>query len=147
MQRPIRIAQHFAGEEDEVGVTVGNDGVGLLRVRDHADGGRGDGGLGADPRCEGGLKRASHGDFCIGNQPAGGTIDQIDAMGTEMTGEGDGFIDRPASVGPIGGRDTNEERQVGRPRGANGVDDLQKEAYAIFEASAVGVGALVGERG
>lgn len=147
MERPIRIAQHFAGEEDEVGVTFGNDGVGLLRVGDHADGGSGDGGLGADPRGEGGLKRGAYGNLRVGNLTAGGAIDQVDAMGAEMTREGNGFIDRPAAVGPIGGRDTNEEGQVGRPCGAHGVDDLKEQAYAIFEASTIGIGALIRERG
>lgn len=33
------------------------------------------------------------------------------------------------------------------PSGAHGVDDLEQKTSAVFEASAVGIGALIGERG
>jgi hypothetical protein len=102
MKGPIRVAQHFASEEDEVGVTFGDDGVGLVRVSDHPDGGSGDGCLGADPGSERCLKSGAHGNLREGNLTAGGAINQIDTMGTEVTCEGYGFINRPAACGPIG---------------------------------------------
>jgi len=48
VERPVGIAEHFAGEEDHVGFALGNDGVGLDGVSDEADGGGGNDGLAAD---------------------------------------------------------------------------------------------------
>ena len=42
MQRPIRIAQQFASEEDHVGQTGRHDLLGLFRHGDQADGSDGD---------------------------------------------------------------------------------------------------------
>ncbi len=103
VERPVGIAEHFAGEEDEIGVAFGDDGVGLLRVCDHADGGGGNRGFGTDARGKGCLKRRTNGDDRVRNLAAGGAIDEVDAMGAEMAGEGDGVINSPAAFNPIGG--------------------------------------------
>ena len=120
MERPVGIAEHFAGEEDEIGLAVGDDCVGLLRIGDHADGGGGDGGFGADARGEGNLVAGADGDFCVGNEAAGGDVDEVDAVGAEMAGESDGVVDGPAAFGPVGGRDADEEGQVFGPGCADG---------------------------
>jgi hypothetical protein len=150
VERPIRIAQHFAGEEDEIGLAAGDEVVGLMRVGDHADGGGGNGGFGANASCEGSLECGPDGNLGIGDLAAGGNVDEIDAVCAEMTGESDGFVDGPAIpaiFGPVGGGDADEDGQVRGPRGAYGVDNLKEETDAIVESAAVGVGALIGERG
>lgn len=154
VERPVGVAQHFAGQEDEVGFAGGDDGVGLLRLGDHADGGSGDGGFGANAFGERGLEGGADGDFGVGDQSSGRDVDEVDAMGAEVTGEGNRFVDGPAGlrprrrgrVDPVSGGDADEEGQVGRPDCADCVHDLEEEPGAVVEAAAVGVGALIGER-
>ena len=88
MQWPVGVAQHFAGEEDEVGLAVGNDGVGLRGLGDHADGGSGDAGFGADACGERTWKSGADGDIGVGSLAAGGAVDEIDAMGAQDDRQG-----------------------------------------------------------
>ena len=55
------------------------------------------------------------------------------------------FVGGPAALGPIGGRDADEQREMGRPFGADSLNDLKQKADAIGEAAAVRVGAVVGK--
>jgi len=103
VKRPVRIAEHLAGEEDEVGLAIGDDGVGLLRISDHADRGSGDCGLGTNARGEGCLECRTDGDGGVGNLTAGRAVDKVDAMGAEMAGEGDGVVHGPSAFDPVGG--------------------------------------------
>src|SRR5579872_3842921 len=160
MQRPVGIAEHFAREEDHVGSTFGDDGVGLMRIGDHADGRSWNGSFGPDTRREGNLEGRSDRDLGMGDETSGGDVDEIDAARAEKAGESDGFVDGPAAwrplrrrsiaggagFNPIGSGDAHEERQMRRPRSANGIHNLKKEAGAVFEAATIVVGALIGER-
>lgn len=103
VERPVWIAEHFAGEKDEVGAAFGDDCVGLMRVCDHADGGGGNRGFGPDARGKRRLERGADRDDGVRNLAARGAIDEVDALGAEMAGEGDGVIDSPAAFNPIGG--------------------------------------------
>lgn len=146
VERPIRIAEHGAGEEDEIGVAFGNDRVGLMRVSDHANGGGGYGGFCADAGGEWGLEGGADGDFGVGNLTTGGDIDEVDSVGAQVTGKDDGIVDGPAIVGPVSGGDADEEGKMVGPGGADGVDNLEWEADTVVETAAIGVGALIGER-
>ena len=146
VERPVGIAQHFAGQEHQVRLPTGDDRVGLRGIGDHAHGGGGDAGFAADARRKRHLEAGADGNGGVGNLATGRNIDQIDAVLRQQAGKLNGFVEGPAAFGPIGGGDADEERQVLRPRGADGIDDLERKAGAIFEAAAVGVGALVGER-
>ena len=120
--------------------------VGLVRVGDHAHGCRGNAGFGADSRGKGCLKAGADGNAGVGNLSAGGAVDQVDAMRAEEARKGNGFVDGPAALGPIGGGDADEERQVRRPAARTASTTSSSEADAVLEAAAVGVGALIGER-
>ena len=47
---------------------------------------------------------------------------------------------------PVGRRDARPDRPLGGERGTHDVEDLERETHPVLEASAVGVGALVGDR-
>jgi len=49
------------------------------------------------------LESGTNGDDRVRNLAAGGAIDEVDPMGAEMAGEGDGVINGPAAFNPIGG--------------------------------------------
>ena len=146
VEGPVGVAEELAGEEDEVGLAGGDDGVSLGRISDEADGGGGDVGFAADAGGEGDLEAWADGDFGVGDLAAGGDIDQINAMVAEEMGELDGVVDGPACPSePSLWRRCGRGGAGGGPCGADGVDDLEEQAGAIFKAAAVGVRAVVGE--
>ena len=145
VKRPVGVAEEFACEEDKIGLAVGHNGVGLDGIGDHADGGGGEFGFAADAGGKGDLKAGANGDFGVGDLTAGGDIDEIDAAIAEEMGELDGVVDGPAIFRPVGGGDADEKGQMLGPDGADGVDDFEKQADAILETAAVGIGAVVGE--
>ena len=106
---PVGVAEHFAGQEDEIGVSGGDDVVGLMRIGDHADGGSGDVGFVADLGSKGNLVAWAGGDFGIGNHAARRAIDEVDAVVAEEGGKSNGIIDGPAFrfVGPVCGGDAD----------------------------------------
>ena len=67
-------------------------------------------------------------------------------MFAEQAGQLNRFVNIPASLGPVGRRYADEERQMRGPIVANRIDDLQHQARAVLEAAAVCICALVGER-
>ncbi len=103
VQRPVWVAEHLAGEEDEIGVALGDDGVCLLGISDHAYGRGGNGALGADACGERCLESRTDGDSRVRDLSTGGAIDEVDAVGAQMAGESDGVVDGPAAFHPIRG--------------------------------------------
>src|SRR5580700_6802266 len=83
LERPVRLAQHFAREKREIGLTRLDDLIGLLRVRDHADCAGQDLGFFANRFGKRNLKARRDGNLCAFDQRAAGAIDQIDADGFE----------------------------------------------------------------
>src|ERR1700722_2398174 len=61
-------------------------------------------------------------------------------------GETNGLVDVPAAFSPVSGRDADKEREMGGPLCADSFDDFEDQAGAAFKATAIGIGALVGER-
>src|SRR5207302_5610423 len=70
MQRPVRIAQHLASEQHDVGLPAADDLIGLMCFRDHADGAGQDAGIAANPFCERHLISGSDGNLRIGDVAA-----------------------------------------------------------------------------
>ena len=64
----------------------------------------------------------------------------------ELRGERDGVLERPAALDPVAGGDAHDQRELGRPGGADRLDDLEQQPRAPGEVAAVGVAALVRER-
>jgi len=149
VEGPVGVAQELSCEKDEVGLPGANDLVGLGGLCDHTDCSGGDGGFAADGLRVVDLIAGADGDLLSGVVAAGGDIDQIDALLLHELRKGYGLGEVPACAegfgGPVGGGDADEERQVLRPDGADGADDLEREANAVVEAAAVFVGAVVGE--
>ena len=107
---PVGLAQHFAGEEGQVGFAAGDDFVGLMRIGDYADGSGEDCGLFTNRGGEGDLEARRDRDFRVGDQSAAGAIHQIDAERFQGSGELDGLVEIPAAFDPIGGGNADEQR-------------------------------------
>ncbi len=129
MDGPERVAKKFAGEKYRVGLAGADDGVGLLRGCDHADGTSGQTGLSPNLCCEGDLVAGAEGDLLQRAVSAGGAIEQINPVGGQFAGESDGVVDRPAAFDPVAGGHAEEERPG--PFGAHRGDDFEKRDAAI----------------
>ena len=89
MQWPIGIAQQLAREENEIRAALRHDGVGLMRIGDHAHRGRWNPGFLADACGERRLIGGADLHLSIGNEAARRDIDKIHAMEAEKAGEPD----------------------------------------------------------
>ena len=146
MDRPVGVAEHFARHEDEVGLALVDDAVGLGGLGDHADGGGGDGGFVADASREVDLIAGREGNFGVGDVAAGRAVDQVNAVFAQEAGKLNRVVDGPAAFRPVASGDADKQGQMGGPDTAHFIDNLEKETGAVFKTAAVGVGALVGER-
>ena len=147
MQRPVRIIQHRARHDDEIGLAVGEYLLGKVRRVDQADGTSCDVRAAAYRRCKRHLVAGVQGDLLLRRHPAAGTIDEIDlAAAFQQLREFDAAVEVPAAVDPVGGGYAHEQRLVVRPLGTHRVYDFQQITHAILEASTIAIRALVGQR-
>ena len=109
MVGPVGIAEHFAGEQDQVGVPFGDRGLGLLRLGDHpADGGR-NLGLAANSAGHGNQESGSPGDVRdVGRDEVVAHVEQIESGVFELPRQLDRFVDRHAAVDPVGAGGNDE---------------------------------------
>ena len=145
VQRPVGIAEKFACKQDEIGLAAAEDVVGLSRAGNHADGAGGEAGFAADALGEGGLIAGADGNLRGGDVAAAGDIEEMDSMCFEQACEIDGLVEIPAAGSPVCGGDADQERQVCGPDGADGVNDFEEEAGAVFEAAAVLICAVIAD--
>ena len=145
-ERPVRVAQCRAADLHGIRRTRFQYFLGLLRLGDESH--RGGRDAGARPHLLGerhliaGLHRNGH----IGNQTAGGHVNQVHAMRLQNLGQIDGLIEIPATCGPVGGGDTNQKRHGLRNDGTDSVHNLDQHADAVFERATVFVVTPVDER-
>jgi len=67
MDRPVRIAEHFASQENQVGVALSHKGVRLAGISDHAHGRGGNAGFRADPGGKRRLEAGADGNVGVGD--------------------------------------------------------------------------------
>ena len=108
MERPVGIAQHLAREQNQIGLAVADDLVGLGGAGDHADGGGRNFGLAADPRRERNLIARADRDLRLLDIAARGAVDRIDAEPLQLPRERDRLLEVPAAFGPIGRGNAHE---------------------------------------
>src|SRR3984957_130874 len=101
MQRPIGVAQHFAGEQHDIGLLVADDLIGLSRRGDHADRRGGDIGFAANPPGERRLISGSHWNLRLLDIAARRAIDQIDPQGEQKARKLDRLVDVPPAFNPV----------------------------------------------
>ena len=146
MNGPIRIAKHLARQQHQVSFSVGDDGVGLVRFSDHADGCGRDAGLLANSRGKRHLVARTHRNPRAGYIAARGDIDQVHSVLAEQPRQLHRLVGIPAAFRPVGCGNAHEYRQILRPLGTNGVHNLQRQPGPILKASTVRIFAMIRER-
>ena len=142
-QRPIGIAEEFASQQNNVGLSGRDDVLGLLGRGDHANGSCEDSRLAADALGKGSLIAGAERNRCFGNDASRGRVDEIDAQRLGLPSEGDGILDSPAALDPVRGRDAKPQGETFGPDFTDGFDDLAQDAGAVLKAATVLVGAGV----
>ena len=133
VQRPVRITQQLAGQENDIRLTGAQNVFGLSRLGDHSYGASRDFRFLANPLGEAGLITRPSGNFRIRRRAAGRNIDQVHTQRLEPPRQLDGFIGIPAVLHPVSGRNPDKQRQLFGPHRAHRFGDLQHQADAIFE--------------
>ena len=129
-ERPVRIAHQLAGEEDGVGAAGGDDFVGLGGLGDHADGAGGDPGFGADRVRERDLVAGGDRDLRVGDEAAGGAVDEVDAR-SRGRGRGGCSAGDPSRRRPSRWRRGGRRGELLGPGGADGGDHVEEELRAV----------------
>jgi hypothetical protein len=147
-QRPVRIAQQLAREDDEVGATVGDDRLRVGRLGDHPDGSGRDPRLAAYPIRERGLVQRAERDRSRRhrNGAARARVDQVDALVAQQPGQRDRLIEVPAAGHVVRRREPHEQRVALRPYAAHRACDLKCQPRAVLERAAPAIGAMVDQR-
>ena len=132
-QRPIGVAQHFAGEEHGVGLTRGEHVLGLYRRGDHTHRPRQDSGFASNALGKCRLIARSNGYFGGRHVAAGRAVDEIDSHRLQLTRQFYRLLEVPAAFGPIRTGQAYEERRAFRPNRAHRGDHFAQEARPVFE--------------
>ena len=105
---PVRLAEEFAGEDDNIGFVAIQDGIGLTGAGDHAYRAGENSGALANLVGEGNLVARANGNLRSRNHAAGGAINQVHTERAEKLSKRDGLLEIPAAGDPISGGDAHE---------------------------------------
>lgn len=111
----------------------------MIRLGDQTNRTGGHHGLPPDPGGERDLVAGPKRDPGVGDVAAAGGVDQVDAVASQLVGEPDRLIGvpvRPAVARftePVGRRDPEQDRQLGRSDGTDGVGQVAGEADPVVE--------------
>jgi hypothetical protein len=133
VQRPVGVAQHLAGQENQIGLAAGNNRVGLRRIGNHAHRSGRHFGFLAYSRGERDLVTGADRDLYVRNHASRGAIDQIDAVRAKEMCELNGLVDIPSTLSPVGCGDAHQQRQMLRPFGADRVHNFQQQPSPVFK--------------
>ena len=133
MQREVRVAEEFAGHQDEVSLVVGQNGFGLLWGRDDAHGSRRDTCFLLDALGKLHLVARSHRNVGVGHVAASRGVNQVDLLFFQDFGQRYRFLDGPATLGPVGSRDAHHQLLLGWPDLAHGINYFEQQPDTVFE--------------
>ncbi len=86
-------------------------------------------------------------DLLLRRGTARGGGQPVRAAFLEFLREDDRLLEIPTARDPVGGRNFYAHRFVRGKRGADGIEDLQREAHTIGQGAAIFVRPVIGERG
>ena len=110
MQSPIRVPQKRSSQQRQIRFPGADYLIGLQRFRDHPNGGGQQSRFLANAIGKGSLVTGSNPDFCVWNEAAGRTIDQIDAECARLPAQFDRVFQLPSTLGPILSGDAEKQR-------------------------------------
>ena len=131
--REVRVAQQLPGEQDHVRLARSDDRISLPGSVMRPDRAGRDARLAADSLGERHLVARRRHDLLV---PYGTSRrDSIRSTPRVLSTarELDALVDVPAALGPVGGRDPHQQRQLLGPDGANLVDDLEQQPSPVLE--------------
>ena len=137
MQGPGRVGQVRPGDGAQVGAAGGDDAVDLVCLGDRAHGDGTDAHFVADAVGKRGLVHAAVDRFGCTRGLTGGHVDHVAAGGFEQFGDGDTVIRRVAALRPVVRREAHAHGQMRWPSGADGGEDFQRVAAAVFYSATV----------
>src|SRR5262249_28672902 len=110
MKGKIGVAEKLARQQDDIGLALGQNGIGLLRCSDESHGGGCDIRISANGGREWNLISGRVRNLLQRAVAAAGTIDKINSEAFQAARQFDGVFQGPAPLHPIGSRDTKEQR-------------------------------------
>src|SRR5262249_35971971 len=142
----IRVDEVRARQRHEIGAAGGDDRVDLVGGRDRADAHGRERGLVADLIGKWRLEHAAEDRLRVRDGLSGGHVDEIAPGLRKRARDLHGIVAGEPAVPPVRRRNANRHRLLVGPDGAHGAKDLEREAQAVFEATAIFVAAGIGER-
>src|SRR5580658_5261001 len=144
--RPIRIAQQFAREKNQIGLLGRKNRFRLDWLGDHANGARRNAGFPANRLRKSSLVSRPQRNFHSERRSSAGGVNQIHTQGLHFACQRDCLCQIPAAFFPIRRGNTNKKRQSLRPNFPHRAYNLSRQANSVFKFAAILVRPRVRER-